>query len=388
MGTGRDHTNENHTNQIHTNENHTDQNSANHGGINEIGSSRNRSGQNNTDDEGWALSAPAENARTSPIRGSRQVEVRLAESQRTADRARSELIRVSSERLATVSYLPGVVSSPTPLLSIPAPVLAPESACSNPAESNSAPTGGASSDSWSTAFGLSEPSAAVAHAGEGEARDVDADETVAPYVAPRFRRGVRIDEESKSETPIGNVDPRRAAREKAADKRASRAANVSIAALTRRGMSRWELGKTLASRGLEVQEVETELDRLQAVGLIDDSTLADTLVRTQHDRKGLGRSALISELRQRHIDQEHIDAAMQQLDSDDELSRATELAVRRAPQLRSLDHETAKRRLNAFLMRKGYASAIVRSAVDTALTGGGAGSDSGSGSGTRSVRFD
>jgi regulatory protein len=161
-----------------------------------------------------------------------------------------------------------------------------------------------------------------------------------------------------------------------------RAEKASIQALTRRGMSRWELGKALLARDLDEETVEFELDRLEGVGLIDDSALAETLVRTQHERKGLGRSALTAELRRRHIDQEQIDEALAQVGDDDEQSRATELAVKRAPQLRSLDSETAKRRLSGFLMRKGYSGSVVRAAVDEALSG-----HSGRGASSGGVRF-
>jgi regulatory protein len=147
-----------------------------------------------------------------------------------------------------------------------------------------------------------------------------------------------------------------------------RAEKLSMQALTRRGQSRWEIEKALLGRDIAGEIVEAELDRLERVGLIDDAALAETLVRTQHERKGLGRSALTAELRRRHVDQQHIDGALEQIDDDDEQSRATELAVRRAPQLRSLDRETAKRRLTGFLMRKGYSGSVVRAAVDEALS--------------------
>jgi regulatory protein len=155
----------------------------------------------------------------------------------------------------------------------------------------------------------------------------------------------------------------------AADKRARRAENVSMHALTRRGQSKRELEKLLERRELEPEEIASELLRLEGVGLIDDAALAETIVRTHHERKGLGRSALVAELRRRQIDQEHIDAALEQLDGDDELDRARELAEKRAPQLRSLDKATASRRLSGFLMRKGYSGSIVRTAVDEALAG-------------------
>jgi regulatory protein len=155
---------------------------------------------------------------------------------------------------------------------------------------------------------------------------------------------------------------------RASMRREVRAENVSMHALTRRGMSRWELEKTLLSRELDGEAVEAELDRLEGVGLLDDAALAETFVRTQHDRKGLGRGAISAELRRRHIDQEHIDAALEQVDDDEEQTRATELAVKRAGQLSSYDLETAKRRLHGFLSRKGYSSAIVRAAIDEALS--------------------
>ncbi|MBC7724563.1 MAG: regulatory protein RecX [Burkholderiaceae bacterium] len=157
------------------------------------------------------------------------------------------------------------------------------------------------------------------------------------------------------------------ATEQAAARRADRAANVTMNALTRRGMSRWELEQILIARELEPDEIETELDRLAGVGLIDDAALAETIVRTQHERKGLGRSALVAEMRRRHIDPDTIEEALDALGDDSELARALELAHKRAPQLRSLDQTTAKRRLTAFLMRKGYPSSVIRTAVDQAL---------------------
>ena len=166
----------------------------------------------------------------------------------------------------------------------------------------------------------------------------------------------------------GGERPESESSEGSTTRREVRAENVSMHALTRRGMSRWELKKTLLSRELDADIVDAELDRLEGVGLLDDAALAETFVRTQHDRKGLGRGALTAELRRRHIDQEQIDAALEQVDDDDEQSRATELAVKRAGQLSSYDLETAKRRLHGFLARKGYSSGVVRTAVDEALS--------------------
>jgi regulatory protein len=160
---------------------------------------------------------------------------------------------------------------------------------------------------------------------------------------------------------------------------------ISMQALTRRGVSSREMHKLLVARGVGPDAATDEVDRLERVALLDDMALAETLVRTLSERKGLGRTALSAELSRRLLDPVAVEAALAAVDGDDEAARARELALKRSPQLRSLDHEVAVRRLSAFLMRKGYSGAIVRGAVDAAL--GGRGGRSGSG-GRTGVRFE
>lgn len=145
-----------------------------------------------------------------------------------------------------------------------------------------------------------------------------------------------------------------------------RISNVSMYALARKGMSSREMRDYLAGREFEPNDVDHEVERLESVALLDDVALGEVLVRTLRDRKGYGRSALTAELRRRKLDQTAIELALDGLDGD-ELVRATELAERRAPQLRGLDQTTAKRRLSAFLMRKGYSGSVVSAAVASAL---------------------
>lgn len=168
-----------------------------------------------------------------------------------------------------------------------------------------------------------------------------------------------------SAEPVNPEPPARAPRERSA--RFDRVSNVSMHALARRGVSSREMRDLLLAREFEAAEVDEEIARLEGVGLLDDVALAETLVRTLRDRKGLGRTALISELRRRRLENGAIEAALDDVD-DDELQRATELAIKRAPQVRSLDSATANRRLGAFLMRKGYSGSVVSSAVSRALS--------------------
>lgn len=155
-----------------------------------------------------------------------------------------------------------------------------------------------------------------------------------------------------------------------------RISNVSMNALARRGMSSAEMRSYLSSREFDSDEIEAEIARLEGVALLDDDSLAETLVRTLRDRKGLGRGALSAELRRRNLDSTAIESAMGGVE-DDELARATELAIKRAPQVRSLDRATAQRRLGAFLMRKGYSGSVVSAAVASALGAAGVSTSSG-----------
>ena len=155
-----------------------------------------------------------------------------------------------------------------------------------------------------------------------------------------------------------------------AGERSARAHNVSMYALTRRGLSSAEMTDLLRKRDLEPGDVAHEVTRLEQVGLLNDRELAETLVMQLRERKGLGRSAITAELRRRKLDPSAIEEALDEAyeSGDDELTRARAIAAKRAPQLRSLDPETARRRLGAFLMRKGYSGSVVASAVASALS--------------------
>lgn len=143
--------------------------------------------------------------------------------------------------------------------------------------------------------------------------------------------------------------------------------HVSITALARRGLSRRETERHLRDRGFEEQEIADEITRLERDGYLDDVALAQNLVGTLQERKGLGRSAIAAELARRMLAPAAIEYALDLIDTSDELARAREVALKRAGQLRHLDREVAVRRLSAFLARRGYGGSTIRAAVDQAL---------------------
>ena len=132
-------------------------------------------------------------------------------------------------------------------------------------------------------------------------------------------------------------------------------------------MSRWELEQVLRKREVDETVAAAELDRLESVGLLDDEALAVSLVYAARARKGQGRQAIERELRRRHIDDGAIGNALADYDQEEELDRATEVALKRVGQLHDVDDQTAERRLFGYLVRRGYSTETVRIAVGDAM---------------------
>ena len=147
----------------------------------------------------------------------------------------------------------------------------------------------------------------------------------------------------------------------------ARVDRLVLRSLGRRGLSEWEVRDMLRQNEVPIDEHDGWIDRLLRLGYLDDAALAEQLVTALRERKGLGTGAITQELKKRRLDPVAISEALAAPDSDDEIERATELALKRVGQLASYDETTAERRLSGFLMRKGYPGAIVRAAVTTAL---------------------
>ncbi|WP_213816553.1 regulatory protein RecX [Glaciihabitans sp. dw_435] len=296
----------------------------------------------------------------------------------------------SDGRLAKVTYLPGVSRPSEP--SVPADVAPPVRDASAVAPAGQDADGWYVAESDGTAAGVAAEAAAEASRvhrpvgarpirtlptfDDGEDAPDDGTPAAAP-VASRASTRAPAGESPAMQKMRALVAAADAARDEEDDEeevpesreeQAARAENISMSALTRKGMSSWEMADRLRSRDLDEETIEFEVARLERVGLLDDRELANTLVRTLQERKGLGRSGINAELRRRHVDQVAIEEALDASDGDDELARATEVAVKRASQLRSYDDATVKRRLSAFLQRRGYSGSVISGAISAAMT--------------------
>nr|WP_108638141.1 recombination regulator RecX [Mycobacterium rhizamassiliense] len=137
--------------------------------------------------------------------------------------------------------------------------------------------------------------------------------------------------------------------------REEQARALCLRLLTARSRTRAELSGQLAKRGYPDDVSAQVLDRLAAVGLIDDADFAQQWVQSRHARAGKSRRALAAELRTKGVDKEVISTALAGIDADAERDRAEELVrVKLRRDTLSGDDARLTRRLVGMLARRGY----------------------------------
>lgn len=150
------------------------------------------------------------------------------------------------------------------------------------------------------------------------------------------------------------------------ERQEQRARNVLLYQLSRSAKTAKQCRDILAKREIDAEIAETVIQRYIEVGLIDDASVASTIVSSRRKYKGLSKSAIKRELVEKGIAADLIESAVIELDADSEQATATELAVKRISRLASLDAAVRQRRLMGYLARKGFSSAHIMAAIKTA----------------------
>lgn len=133
--------------------------------------------------------------------------------------------------------------------------------------------------------------------------------------------------------------------------------------LESRARTRLELQQRLGRRGFEAGAIARALDRLSAVGLVDDEVFARDLASSRAGQ-GVDASRIVVELRDRGIDPElAARIAGESAPGSDRADRCRELAEARLSKLQGLDPQVQFRRLAAYLARRGYPGDIVENVV-------------------------
>jgi regulatory protein len=147
------------------------------------------------------------------------------------------------------------------------------------------------------------------------------------------------------------------------DKLDKRARNVLLYQLGRSMKTRYQLEQIMHKREIPQEVFEPILDRFTEAQLIDDAAYAQAYVASRFHQRGKSLTAIRRELRQKGVADEHIAVATADIDPEQELEVAIQLAVARSRRLTGLDYQTRRRRLSGYLHRRGFSGPVLTRAL-------------------------
>jgi regulatory protein len=144
-----------------------------------------------------------------------------------------------------------------------------------------------------------------------------------------------------------------------------------LRALEVRSYARADLGRRLRRKGHAAAAVDAALARALELGLLDDSAFARSYVETRAAR-GRGPSRLTRDLLAMGVERSLIDRAVaaQWPEGSDRSGVPLALARKRVAQLGALPRQAKRRRLIAYLARRGFTGREVTEIVDQVVVPG------------------
>jgi regulatory protein len=158
------------------------------------------------------------------------------------------------------------------------------------------------------------------------------------------------------------------AAEIAAREEVGKATDRAIALLARRPRSVREVRDRLRQKGFTDATIDAAIEKLEGWDYVDDEDFARYWVENRETHKPRGRRLLEQELRQKGVARDVIQETLDEADLD-ERGSAVDLARAKLRSYGSLDPALARRRLGAYLGRKGYDFSTIRAALNTVLDG-------------------
>jgi len=131
-----------------------------------------------------------------------------------------------------------------------------------------------------------------------------------------------------------------------------------------------ELRRLLIKKGEPEAEVDATIARLQAAGILDDANFARQLTRSKAVGAGLSRRRIGQELAKRGVSREISDHAIDAVFDEEGIDDAESIdrvARKKLRMLTKVDDPTRRRRLYAFLARRGYDNDDITKVLQTLL---------------------
>ena len=131
-----------------------------------------------------------------------------------------------------------------------------------------------------------------------------------------------------------------------------------------------DLRRRLLQKGEPGPHVEKAIERLTAVGLLDDAQFARQLARSKAVGQGASKRRVQQEMFKRGVARDVADDAITEVFEEeqvDEAENAESAARKKLRTLGGLDDETRRRRLYGFLARRGYGPDAIRTTLEKVL---------------------
>jgi regulatory protein len=143
-----------------------------------------------------------------------------------------------------------------------------------------------------------------------------------------------------------------------------KARNYAFLLLKFRLRSEEEIRKRLEKKKFDTRVIESTLSFLKDKGFIDDNYFAKAWVESRI-KKPLGIRRLKQELRIKGIDKEIIESRINEIRKDyPEEEIVKQIAKKRLSKIKGIESQKAKKRVYAYLLRRGFSPDIILEAVN------------------------
>ncbi|MCY3749277.1 MAG: regulatory protein RecX [Chloroflexi bacterium] len=137
---------------------------------------------------------------------------------------------------------------------------------------------------------------------------------------------------------------------------------MALRFMASRARSEAEVRRRLASRGVDDEDIEGVLERLRALGYVDDAEFAAAVIQSRRQGRARGLRLVEDELRAKGVSDEVLREALEHWYGD-EVAVARPVAERQAERLQGRGFGEFRQRLGAFLVRRGFEHATAESLV-------------------------
>jgi len=144
----------------------------------------------------------------------------------------------------------------------------------------------------------------------------------------------------------------------------SRAQNYALNLLSYRARSEREIMERMQQKGYESSVIEDTIAYLKEQGYLDDYAFAEMFIRDKSELNKYGQNRIKTELYKKGVAREVINGLIEEMiDSNSEYEKAKELAEKKIKSYQQDSKQAQYRKLNGFLIRKGYPYDVVSRVV-------------------------